>query len=44
MTPGKLMRLMEDLIQGRFACKHKKEIDRTRLRPHPYEFARHFDV
>ena len=34
----------EDLIQTWLAYKHQKELEPVQLRPHPYEFALHFDT
>jgi glutamine synthetase len=33
-----------DLIETYIEYKHKSEYDQVALRPHPYEFALHFDV
>jgi glutamine synthetase len=33
-----------DVIDTWIECKHKKEIDPVRLRPHPWEFHLYFDV
>jgi len=34
----------EDVIHTWLDYKRKKEVDAIRLRPHPYEFALHFDI